>query len=311
MKKLTQFKKTAIQNWNDFWFKPLDLLPVSLFRFLFLSFLFVFYGVRYLDYDVIYTDMGFLPYRSLALIIPKESLSALPLEWLVKGDPTGRILYFILLIGLLLWAFGLLKRKFTFLVFLLHLAFFKRNPLMSYGADMVATFWLMYLCLVKNDQVSPLTSLFKMGRLGDSLSTVGCRFIQIQLCIIYAYAGIDKAQSAKWWQGSVLWDIFSNPQITPFDLTFLHHVPVLLVLFSLLSWFWEIYFPVLVWLPKWKPWVLGFGLGMHTTIAFAMGLPFFSLFMALSYLLFIPAQTLEGFLQKLLKRLHLNPTEFS
>lgn len=309
---ITQTLQKGVKLWDRFWFGPQDLIQVSLFRMIFGCSLFVFYLIRQFDLEFQLSERGLLPYLLSRQLMPEFYRP--PIAWSALLSHSEWIPWihagFLLLI--LTWALGVfarlgkLGRLASIFIFILHLAFSYRNPMVVYGSDMVATCWLFYLCLIDTNQYfrikfskktqAPLSE--KPVLVHQNLSSMGIRFIQIQLCIIYAYSGLDKARGVTWWRGDAVWNSLSNGQIVAFDLGFIHHLPLLLsfVCFGVLLW--EVYFPVLVWIhPIRKP-LLTFGCILHLFISFLMGLPFFAIFMISTYLLFIDAATLRRWLRK-------------
>ena len=147
--------------WNQFWFGPVNLKGVSLFRFVFGIGVFFYYSITFLEYDIFFSDQGLIPYVHYYDIIPDFFLSPIPWHILTKKLLIGKILYVCYLFGLLSVAFGWLNRSIYWIVFILHLAFLKRNPFVIYGADLVGTCWLFYLCFVQANLYYRLPPIWK------------------------------------------------------------------------------------------------------------------------------------------------------
>ncbi|MCM2282921.1 MAG: hypothetical protein NDI61_13860, partial [Bdellovibrionaceae bacterium] len=94
----------------------------------------------------------------------------------------------------------------------LHLAFLQRNLSIVYGADIVSAFWLFYLVLGENDRAFSVRAWWRarvaraagaevssVSSWSSALSGVSLRLIQIQLCVIYGYTGMEKLKGAPWW----------------------------------------------------------------------------------------------------------------
>ena len=123
--------------------------------------------------------------------------------------------------------------------------------------------------------------------------------MQIHFCFIYGASGLSKLQGGRWWNGFALWEIVSNYTFTPLNVPIYHDAIVFLcqhrwlweivmeggVLFTLAL---EIFFPVLVWLPKWRPVMVSSSILLHTGIGMIMGLTTFGMFMFLLVGSFIP-----------------------
>jgi hypothetical protein len=145
----------------------------------------------------------------------------------------------------------------------------------TYGVDMISMFFLFYLFFADTRTK------------GSPLASMACRLIQIQVCIIYGYSGLDKVKGPMWWSGEALWGVVSNVQIARWDFSVLSHFPLALVLATFATMIWEIYFPALVWVRPVRNWVLGFGVLLHVGIAVTVNIPFFGLLMILSYICFL------------------------
>ncbi len=292
--RVRNFTKHWARRWQEFWFGPIDLLPASVFRLCFGIGIFVFYAWRLRDFSFLFSDAGILPYAMSRDIFPDFVTSSIP--WGLLATPSLALpLYLFFLLCLFALAVGWLPRLGVVLTFCLHLVFVNRNPIAVYGADQIASCLLFYLCFIRSSaylrlgkrtrESDPLTS--------DLLSTVGCRLIQVQLCIIYVYSGLAKAQGKSWWQGDALWNVLANGQLTSIDFSFLQNFPTVLTVMTYLVVLWETYFPCLVWLRATRTPSLLLGVFLHTLIGITMGIPFFSLFMISTYLLWIEPSTLK------------------
>lgn len=306
LKFFKQQSSDAVRLWNQFWFAPAQYFNVSVLRFVIGICLFINYLGRIFDYEYLYSDKGILPFSTLLGVVPESHNSIIPWEYLVKNAQIGFALHIVFLILLLAFAFGVLNRFFTIFLFIIHIAFLRRNPVAAYGADMVSTFWLMYFCLIRSNlQFSILnilikerwTKIQKKLQEQDLLSSVGYRLIQLQLCIVYAYSGMEKAKGMSWWQGDAVLYALGNTQVVSMDLTFLAHFPLLITAMSFATILWETYFPFVVWILPLRPYALMFGAFMHTGIIFVLNLPVFAILMMSIYILFIPQAGLKKFLK--------------
>jgi hypothetical protein len=270
-------------DWTRFWFQSFSSSRWKLFRAVICSIMFVAYAIRHGSLEQLYSAT-----RGVYIADPSQyvtmayrwnlfsSLLVGPLaEWLIP------LLHGLYLIALLMLIFGLLPRLVSVAAFVLHVSFIHANIGAVYGVDLIFTFYLFFFCLA-SDQVQPGES-----RLRAWLSSLAFRFAQIQLCIIYAFSGWEKLKGAPWWNGDALWSVIANPQLARFDFTWLAHFPLVLVLAAYLTLIWEMYFPVLVWLPRLRLPVLFLGVLFHLSILGMMKLAFFGLLMISTYVLFL------------------------
>lgn len=268
---------SMIRNWKDFWFASFSYENFRLFQIVFCTVVFVTYLWRLFDFTLLYSNEGILPYEKL-LSLPEVFSSYIPWHTLVSNPTLGFALHVLLLLLLLLVIFNFQNRYVLILIWILHTAFLRRNPIGLYGYDMVISFWFLFMAITLPKSKSSL---------GIELNSIAYRLVQLQLCIIYAYSGLEKAKGNTWWQGDALWFAYANTQQTSLDFSFLIHIPWLVALLSFASLLWETYFPVLVWIRSIRKYVLLFGVIFHLSIAFSMNLIEFSMVMIAPYLLFL------------------------
>ncbi len=301
-------KNISLRLWKSFeifWFKPQPLVLSSVFRVLVGFTLVIFYTERLFDFEFLFSDKGLVPYSKLNDLIGDAFKS--PLTIFPSSESLLYALHVIFILALVCLALGIGGRAVAFVCWVLHLVFVQRNITVVYGADFVATCWLLYMWLLQTDAYLTLPQLLKKqdlwplkgdkgyvanSKMGDALNSVGLRFIQIQLCIIYGYSGLEKIKGVTWWRGDAIWNVLANPQLVNYDFSFIIYIPFLVTLMTFSTLMFEVYFPALIWNPKVRPWLLGFGVLLHLGIGLSMNLMFFSLLMIWSYVLFlVPAKT--------------------
>ncbi|MCB0390924.1 MAG: hypothetical protein KDD58_06530 [Bdellovibrionales bacterium] len=289
------------KQWQRFWFGSTELLGLSLFRFLFSVVLFFMYLFRFFEFEVFFSNKGLLSITDLNTYV----MDYIKPQWYLfsASDVVNKVFYVILLLLILTLVFGIANRAMTFLTFLLHLLFIQRNPAIVYGADLVSTFWLFYLSFVNHNQFFTIRQWLpfynKINLKGDIFSSLGFRFIQIQLCIIYAYTGMEKLKGQTWWDGSAVWYVMGNDNIVPFDFSFFQYLPWAVAVMTFSTLLFEIYFPMAIWMKPLRPIWLFLGLCLHGLAMFFMGLTYFSPIMLSSYVLFLNPVVLSNFLANL------------
>jgi hypothetical protein len=201
---------------------------------------------------------------------------------------------------LALLALGVFDCIFSWFLLVLHLGLVHRNFTIMYGPELIATFWLAYLGFIRHGRYFSIWNCWRARRwtpeafvgwdkpriAPDLLSAMGVRLLQIQLCVIYGFTGLEKLRGTAWWNGSAVWRVLGNAQLAPMDFGFLSRFTIPLALMTFATVLFEIYFPVMVWIPQTRKGWLALGLAFHLGAAFTMGLPFFSLLMIFSYLVF-------------------------
>ncbi len=141
-----------------------------------------------------------------------------------------------------------------------HHAFFVATPLYTYGFDHFALSALYYCALYSPRWGTPLL-----------------RSVQLHLCIVYLFAGLNKAIGPTWHDGEAVWRAAQQS----FGIS-----AVSVAQFRLPAWIWmaagwatvalELAYPVLIWWRRTRNWILSGILLLHIGIALVMGLYAFS-----------------------------------
>ncbi|MGZ3692969.1 MAG: hypothetical protein ACXWQO_01880 [Bdellovibrionota bacterium] len=285
-----------IKGWNYFWFdsrSDAQLTTLAIFRFCFCLVMFTFYFSRAFDVEFFYSASGILPAwhaRHLEFFRYHPTIfgDSTPL-WALNG------LHSVFLVFLLSQALGLFTRITSLGTYFLHMMFLNRNLSAMFGVDMIGTFFLLYLCFANSNARFSLDAMLKRGAKRQSpLSHIAWRLMQIQVCVVYGFSGLEKCKGTRWWDGSALWDVLSMGNLQRWDMSFVAHMPVLLSAAVYVVLFWEIYFPVLIWVPRLRLPVLVFGTFMHIGIFLFMNLPGFGFMMMTLYLLFLTRGEIES-----------------
>ncbi len=212
-------------------------------------------------------------------------------------DSMAYIVHFIYIILLLAATIGVLNRPLLFLTWVLAQGFIQRNYSVLFGADVIGTLLLFYLAFTNCQSCYTIKSLFKkadlpqrshqLNHLGDQISGLFFRLLQIQIFTIYMYTGFEKLKGTTWWDGTALWTVLVNPQFTGFDLVFLKSFPLFFAIGTFVTIIFEVYFPVMVAFKKTRYIWLGLGLFFHLQIGVLLSLMSFSLVMLSTYFLFL------------------------
>jgi len=221
-------------------------------------------------------------------ILSLESAAVPRMGWFVAigayaGVPEAAVLSAVwvclLCAGLALGA-GLFSRSSAILAWLLHLCAAKSTDFTIYGVDRFMTMGLFYLML------SPLPDRYSLDHRwrnkalsGQQLLGFFRRVLQIHLCTLYFFSGLDKSLGAGWWNGDNLWRALTRP---PFDLIapeILVRCKVLFPAAGISILLIETGYPVFIWLTKTRLLWLTCVIGMHLAIGLMMGMYLFALVM--------------------------------
>lgn len=282
--------------WEKFWFdsRSNDALTVlAAFRVAFCGVMFFCYFARAFDVDFFYTGQGILP------LWYKESIDFFRYHpTFLTNEMSPLLVHGIhtLFLGFLLaQMLGFYTRFAANGTYLLHLAFFNRNMPVMFGVDMIGTYYFLYLCLANTNARYSIDSWRGRGaREQSGLSHIALRLMQLQVCVVYAYSGLEKMKGTSWWSGAAIWDTLSIGNMQRFDLSFVVHVPVLLAAMAYVVLLFEIYFPVLIWQKRFRLPLLAFGTFLHIGIYIFINLPTFGFMMMALYLLFLKKEEVEA-----------------
>lgn len=276
--------------WEKFWFRSPGPAQMRVFRAAAGSVMFFSVFARTFDLELFYGEKGLVRQAALPLIADMSFRHSV--FELFPGMTAVWIFHFAFLLGLALMIYGVYPRAMALLALVLHVSFLHRNFAVAYGVDTISTYYLFYLCFA---DYRPLKGKIDSRRIFGSVSY---RLCQIQICLIYAFAGLDKVKGPSWWRGDALWMVFANTQRATLDLSWTAHFPALIAAMTYLTLFWEVYFPVLVWFKPAGRWIsLGLGIFLHIGIALTMGLVSFSSLMVSTYSLFLDTAVAEKIAQ--------------
>jgi hypothetical protein len=245
---------------------------------------------RQMDVKFFFTNQESIILRQQALeMIP--DFYRTPFAFFIWSESLIPMVHGLLIFCLFLLFLGIGNRLFTLFTWFLCLGFMQRNFFVAYGADLIGSLWLFYLSWTKHNVRWSILNYYRPERIknikSDLLSNAGFRMIQLQICVIYAYTGIQKLKGASWWDGTSLWTVLGSSQMAIWDFQWASNFPIIIAILVFCTLFFEIYFPFLVWNKTTRGSVLFFGLLFHGSIAVAMGIWSFSTIMISSYLLFI------------------------
>ncbi len=301
--------------WFDrFFFHAANPNALALFRIFFALTLLLNLAMRIPHTEYYYTDAGGMALDAAIQVLPEFHQPAF--TWLPANYAEAlamELAQAFALLALLFGVFGRIGSRLAALLALLtHVALMQRNISIVYGADIVSTFWLFGLCFMDSSEAISVRSYFrdrailKAGKTpvwlepvwSRTLTSVGIRLTQIQLCLIYGYTGFEKLKGGDWWDQTALWKVLGNEQLMTADLSFLRSVPLIIGLATWGTVLFEVYAPILLWVKSARRWTILAGWALHLGIAATMGLFVFSFTMMAGYLLFLESDEVHSLLKR-------------
>lgn len=275
---------------------------LGIFRFILCGTLFYMACYRQFNMDQLGVD-SLIP-RTMALQVFPDFYRPL-VQWFFWPDAYVGFVHMILIILLFLATLGLTSRPLLLLTWILHQGILNRNYAILFGADVIGSLFLFYLCFTKCCDFFSVKNYFlkypneeKTPTQQISISTVFVRLMQVQICTIYMYTGFEKLKGNTWWDGTALWTVFANPQFSQYDFTFLRRVPLFFAVGTFLSILFEIYFPAMMMNKSLRKYWLVAGILFHLGIGMLLGLMTFSFVMVSTYVLFIQSESVIFALEK-------------
>jgi len=187
----------------------------------------------------------------------------------------------LFVIGVYLFSLGCLlanykRTLFAVISWFIHFTLLNSTFLFSYGADYFTSFMLfinMLLCA---------TYLFDI-KSKKSLNSYIIRFLQLHLCIVYFFAGLGKAIGTDWFDGNAIWYVINmyTTNSTIENTIGMTDYPVFFKILSLGTVILELFYFVLIFIPKTRKITLVLVILMHFSIGIFMEFYTFGLVMSL------------------------------
>lgn len=291
--------KRAWSAWDSFWFGSKDLTALALVRISLGLTMLLMYLSRQGDVARFYGENSIVPRELTNELIPE--FYRMTFQWFFWPDAMAGSVHALFVFLLLLVTLGVGGRILILAAWVLHMGFLYRNYSVAFGGDLIGGIFLFYLA---GTQCCERLSLWnylrgkKGAEVSDLATNVFYRLIQLQLCVIYAFTGFEKLKGLTWWDGTALWTVFANSQLTIIDLSWMRAFPTVIALLTFSTIVTEIYWPALVWNKKLRLPVLLVGVAFHSGIAIVMALPTFAAVMLSPYWLFVPADLLSKLRRK-------------
>jgi hypothetical protein len=300
--------KSAVGAWDRFFFRPADPTPLGLIRAATGALLLWSLGVVGLDLRGFLGSDGWADPEVVRQTMGHAAWSF----WLWMPDAALWPTWAACMVVLLLFTLGYKSRVTAPLAWAIAVSTNRRVPVMLFGFDSIVATWAFYLAVTgASGQAFSLDRLLAARRrargaakgpggpdCGPPAPTVSAnlalRLIQLNLCLIYAVAGLAKLRGDAWWDGRAFGMLLGNSEFRPFDLSWLVAYPMLVSLGTHATIALELLYPVLVWGRGLRPWVLAITAVMHVGIILTLGLLEFSLVMLAANLAFVPGDWLRG-----------------
>lgn len=289
-----------IQDWNKFWFRPYNLLPLGVFRIALglvilikLLLLLPFIG----DF---FTEQGMYPLSlSKQFVSPRLCLfDYLPLD-------VAPQFFAVMILITVLFTCGIFTRVMAVLLYIGSVSIEYRDPLIFNSGDRIILIFLFFGMFAPWGQILSWDRFIAQRRgLVKEDPVMGPfwtgRMMQIQVCMMYFWSTYLKIHSIYWENGEAMYWVLRNFGRTRFPLPSFFSDNILGV--NLITYFpliVEGLFPFLVWSKRTRKYIIPAGILLHLGIEWSMNVQIFQIATMAAYILFFEGKEIEQGWQRL------------
>jgi len=301
--------KLPFSAWNKFWFRCESTSPLGIFRIVFGIFILVIIVISYPNWERFYGPQGSLPLSSLGESWSWSIFALTDIEWFVWG------VFWVSIVAAVTFLIGFWTRLATIVLFIIFVSMLHRNINLINGQDQVAAmllFFSIFAPLGDSFSVDALVRHRRHARVSaepfvQKLKPIwSLRLMQISVALIYLFSTPAKyLGDIAWRDGSALYYVSLSDRWFRFpDIYFLHNTSLSMVLtFSTLII--QLAFALFVWFSKTRPFVLIGIIFLHFSLLIFMApsIFFFNAVLLVSFILFVPPETIEHLLKYLSEKL--------
>ena len=275
---------------NDFWFTPRSPNMLSIVRILTGLLLLYSLAVWTLELSTFFATDGLVPlnYRNLSELGYAWSYLDFLADW-----PTGLlVVHCIAMFVVLLFTAGVQTRVTSVLAALIAISYSNRSIGTDFGLDQILTFLCMYCAIGNSGGAYSVDRMLAFGKsvpapAPSATTNIAIRLIQTHLCIVYFFAAIGKLRGETWWNGEAVWLAMASYEYQQIDMTWLADYLPLVSAMTLMSLFWELLYPALIWPRLTRPIMLAAAVMVHLGIGLCMGMLEFGLVMLVANMAFL------------------------
>lgn len=197
----------------------------------------------------------------------------------MEFDSMIRIILYVYILSLVFLMMGLFIRVSAVVALLLQMMIYKSMHLYLYGADFFHTMALFYCVIFPKSKFSIDYIIFKFKQNPISIKW-SLLLLQIHVCIIYFFSGLDKGIGINWWNGESIWKAVNSHDYNGIiNINSLHLPNIIFIFVGIGTVAVEFLYPFFINLKKTRKLWLSLTILMHLSIAVFMGLHFFAMLM--------------------------------
>lgn len=259
--------------------RPASTLPVAWFRIAVAAFCLARMWAIRDSILAVYGQYGFVQWAitrgSLYDVLPHLGDISLALSKLgVSADGAAYLVMASHAFSLLLLLFGIASRWVAAGAFCTNLLLMYAGGGLLYGMDYFTHIALTYCVIMPTG--SQLACWPRRNQETSVSAGVTMKMLRLQLGIVYASSGIEKALGEQWWNGEAIWRAVTLPVFSQLDMTWLSQVPQLAMFMGWTVLLVEGAYPLFMsWRKTRALWLL-LVVGMHFGIGLSMGMWLFA-----------------------------------
>ena len=301
-------------DWVESLFLPADPLPLGLFRIAFGVLLLFRFISLCLDFNPLFTEAGPVPLQAAEAYGEAVSGGVAPYyRWslfaISESTAWARLLFAVYGVAIVACLLGWRTRLTSLIVFVLTVSIHRREPILWLGGDSVIQGFAFWMLFVPAGHVLALDAcrFTKQGRARPVVRRWALLLMQAQMALIYLATLLLKLEDPSWIDGTALghsWQLpfYSREWIAP-----LAGVPALVMAGTGATLLFEAGFPILVWWPRFRLWLLSLAALFHLGIELTLRTGIFSWAMLVCLIPFLPAANLRHWIERLDERARLRP----
>jgi hypothetical protein len=284
---------TAVEAWRTFWFRPQPAYTLGLVRMAFGA-VAIGWTVSLLpDLYALFGPHGVAPQQ------PQDAY-----QWGVfaiwTSDHALLIGWIVLLVSSVALTIGWHSRLASLAVFVLILSFEHRDPWVFNTGDLAVRIEAFFFALFPCGAALSVDQLHSTGQFWSAQQRPRwpVRLMQVELSLIYLASVQAKLNGNAWPQGTAVSYALRLQDMLLLPLP--HWLTTSALLMNAATWATlavELSIGILVWVKRFRPWVLAVGVIMHSLIMLCFTVGFFTFAMFVLYAAFIPPDVVERFPQ--------------
>jgi hypothetical protein len=193
------------------------------------------------------------------------------------------VFFLVYIFFAILLLIGLKTKIVAIVCWLFHVLLLNNSPLTSYGLDSFLLSLLFYCCIFPVHLSWSVDYWRKPILIDENQLKLFLIFIQLNLCIVYATAGLSKLEGQTWSNGDAIWFAITQPQFfSRFTMPLLNFLSTYPLTVKFLTWgtlVLEISYAIFIWIKNIRVAFFFAIIMMHLFIGVIMQLYLFSLIM--------------------------------